>query len=158
MAALFQQIERAGPGWAQANRFLDLFIEEVIDVCGYPGGRCRRRSFAWRSTYSESAAARTASSRKNMKGLLHVAVGCCCCLLRTAAVLTRARVWRVPVPPVVRGVRRHLYRAQRLPRGDEIEICHLGTGDLRRADHELMIAKRQFILPESLRLFLLALS
>ena len=48
--------------------------------------------------------------------------------------------------------------SQRLPRGDEIEICRLGRGDLRRADHELIIAKRQFILPESLRLFLLALS
>jgi hypothetical protein len=37
-------------------------------------------------------------------------------------------------------------------------ICRVGRGDFRRADHELMIAKRQFILPESLRLFLLALS
>src|SRR5215475_10323775 len=54
--------------------------------------------------HSESAATRTASSGKNMKDLLHVAVGCCC-LLRTAAVLARAQVGRVPVPPVVLGMR-----------------------------------------------------
>ena len=36
---------------------------------------------------------------------LHVAVGGGCRLLRTAAVLTRAQVGRVPVPPVVLGVR-----------------------------------------------------
>src|SRR4051794_10125389 len=40
-----------------------------------------------------------------MKNLLHVAAGCCCCLLRTAAVLTGAQVGRVPVPPVMLGVR-----------------------------------------------------
>src|SRR5262245_47097467 len=46
------------------------------------------------------------SSRKRMKGLvLHVAIGGGGCLLRTAAVLTRAQVWRVPVPPVVLAVR-----------------------------------------------------
>src|SRR5437868_5583920 len=39
-----------------------------------------------------------------MKDLLHITVGCCC-LLRTASVLTRAQVGRVPVPPVVLGVR-----------------------------------------------------
>src|SRR5262245_19146442 len=55
--------------------------------------------------HSESAATRTASSGKNMKDLLHVAVGGCCCLLRTAAVLARAQVGRVPVPPVVLGMR-----------------------------------------------------
>src|SRR3712207_7264184 len=41
---------------------------------------------------------------KNMKDLFHIAVGSCCCLLRTSAVLTRAQVGRVPVPPVVLGV------------------------------------------------------
>ena len=40
-----------------------------------------------------------------MKDLLHVAVGGGGGLLRTAAVLTRAQVGRVPVPPVVLGVR-----------------------------------------------------
>ena len=40
-----------------------------------------------------------------MKGLVHVAVGCFSCLLRAAAFLTRAQVGRVPVPPVVLGVR-----------------------------------------------------
>src|SRR5215213_3294479 len=39
-----------------------------------------------------------------MKGLLHVAAGGCCRLLRTAAVLTGAQVGRVPVPPVVLAV------------------------------------------------------
>src|SRR4029453_3130713 len=77
----------------------------LASVMVSPGGRCRRWSLAWRSIYSERAAPRTASSRKNMKGLLHVAVGGGCCLLRTAAVLTRAQVGRVPVPPVVLGVR-----------------------------------------------------
>ena len=37
--------------------------------------------------------------------LLHVAVGGGGGLLRTAAVLTRAQVGRVPVPPVMLGVR-----------------------------------------------------
>src|ERR1700722_4603032 len=45
------------------------------------------------------------SSGKNMKGLLHVAVGGGGGLPRTATVLTRAQVGRVPVPPVVLGVR-----------------------------------------------------
>src|SRR5262245_30373236 len=40
-----------------------------------------------------------------MKDLIHVTVGGGGCLLRTAAVLTRAQVGRVPVPPVVFGVR-----------------------------------------------------
>src|SRR5437868_14691534 len=40
-----------------------------------------------------------------MKDLLHVAVGGGGCLLQTAAVLTGAQVGRVPVPPVVLGVR-----------------------------------------------------
>lgn len=39
-----------------------------------------------------------------MKDLLQVAVACRC-LLRTAAALTGAQVGRVPVPPVVLGVR-----------------------------------------------------
>src|SRR4029453_8293399 len=39
-----------------------------------------------------------------MKDLLHVSIGCCCCLLRAAPVLTRAHVRRVPVPPVMLGV------------------------------------------------------
>ena len=37
--------------------------------------------------------------------LVHVAIGCGGCLLRTAAVLTRTQVGRVPVPPVMFGVR-----------------------------------------------------
>src|SRR5262245_56427883 len=37
--------------------------------------------------------------------LQHVPVGGGCCLLCTAAVLTRAQVWRVPIPPVVLSVR-----------------------------------------------------
>ena len=40
-----------------------------------------------------------------MKDLLHSAVGGGGGLLRTAAVLTRAQVGRVPVPPVMLGVR-----------------------------------------------------
>src|SRR5438552_15621928 len=40
-----------------------------------------------------------------MKDLLHVAVGGGDCLRRTAAALTRTQIWRVPVPPVMRGVR-----------------------------------------------------
>src|SRR5687767_8899824 len=40
-----------------------------------------------------------------MKDLFHVAVGRRRRLFRTAAVLTRAQVGRVPVPPVVLGVR-----------------------------------------------------
>src|ERR1044071_1009320 len=55
--------------------------------------------------WTASAATWTASFGKNLKDLVHVAVGCCCCLLRTAAVLTRAHVGRVPVPPVVLCVR-----------------------------------------------------
>src|SRR5215475_2410587 len=55
--------------------------------------------------YPESAATRTASSGRDVKDLLHVAVGGGGGLLRTAAALTRAQVGRVPVPPVVRGVR-----------------------------------------------------
>src|SRR5215207_698125 len=69
------------------------------------GSRCRRRSLTQRSTCSESAATQTASSGRNLKDLLHVAVGGGGGLLRTAAVLTRAQVGRVPVPPVVLGVR-----------------------------------------------------
>src|SRR5215467_7522589 len=77
-----------------------------LESCGTPlSGRHRRRSLTQRSTYSESAATRTASSGKNMKDLLHVTVGGGGGLLRTAAVLTRAQVRRIPVPPVVLGVR-----------------------------------------------------
>src|SRR5438093_6896376 len=45
------------------------------------------------------------SSGKNVKDLLHAAVGGGRRLLRIAAALTRAQVGRVPVPPVVLGVR-----------------------------------------------------
>src|SRR5262249_17384742 len=45
------------------------------------------------------------SSGKNMKDLLHVVVGGGGGLIRTAAVLTRAQVGRVPVPPLMLGVR-----------------------------------------------------
>lgn len=55
--------------------------------------------------YSDSAATRTASSEKNVNDLLHVAIGGGCCLLWVAAALTRAQIGRVPVPPVMRGVR-----------------------------------------------------
>ena len=47
-------------------------------------------TYCYFRVHSESAATRTASSGKNMKDLLHVAVGGCYCLLRTAAILTRA--------------------------------------------------------------------
>ena len=40
-----------------------------------------------------------------MEDVLHVAVGSDGSLLGTTAVLTRAQVRRVPVPPVVLGVR-----------------------------------------------------
>src|SRR5262249_11056858 len=50
-----------------------------------------------------SGATGKASSGKNLKDLLHVEVGGG--LLWIAAVLTRTQVGRVPVPPVVRGVR-----------------------------------------------------
>jgi hypothetical protein len=40
-----------------------------------------------------------------MKYLLHVTVGGGICLLQTAALLTRARIGCVPVPPVVLGGR-----------------------------------------------------
>src|SRR5262245_38494515 len=54
---------------------------------------------------ARSAATRTASSRKNVKDLLHVAIGGGCCFLWIAAALTRAQIWRVPVPPMMLGVR-----------------------------------------------------
>ena len=40
-----------------------------------------------------------------MKDLLHVAIGSGDSFLRTAAVLTRVQIRRVPIPPVMRGVR-----------------------------------------------------
>src|SRR5215208_5678295 len=46
-----------------------------------------------------------ASSGKNVKDLLHVAIGGGGCLLWIAAALTRAQIGRVPVPPVMLGVR-----------------------------------------------------
>src|SRR5215211_3931180 len=55
--------------------------------------------------FLKSAVAQTASSGKNLKGFLHVTVGGGGGLLRTAAVLTGAQVGRVPVPPVMLGVR-----------------------------------------------------
>src|SRR5262245_23386286 len=48
---------------------------------------------------------RAASSGKGVKGLLHAPVGGGRSLLRADAVLTRAQVGGVPVPPVVLGVR-----------------------------------------------------
>src|SRR5262245_8442766 len=48
---------------------------------------------------------RTVSSGRNMKDLLHVAVGSGGGLFRTAAVLTGAQVGSIPIPPVVFGVR-----------------------------------------------------
>ena len=39
-----------------------------------------------------------------MMDLRHVAIGSGYCFLRTAAVLTRAQVGRIPVPPTVLGV------------------------------------------------------
>src|SRR4051812_39623694 len=36
---------------------------------------------------------------------VHVAISGCCCFLRTAAILTRAQIGRVPIPPVMLGVR-----------------------------------------------------
>jgi len=41
-----------------------------------------------------------------MKDLIHVAIGGGCCLLGTVAVLTGAQIGRVPVIPVMLGVRR----------------------------------------------------
>lgn len=70
------------------------------------GGRCKRRSLTGQSTYSESAATRTTSYGKNLNNLFHVAVGGGGGLLWTAAVLTGAQVRRVPVPPLMCGVRR----------------------------------------------------
>src|SRR5215212_3413466 len=46
-----------------------------------------------------------ASWEKNVKDLLHVAIGGGCCLLWVAATLTRAQIGCVPVPPVMLGVR-----------------------------------------------------
>src|SRR5215213_6312311 len=59
--------------------------------------RCGRRR--------RPAPTRTASSGRNLMDLLHVAVGGCGRLLRTAPLLARAQVGRVPVPPVVLAVR-----------------------------------------------------
>src|SRR5262245_12342400 len=55
--------------------------------------------------HSQSAATRMASAGKNLKDLLHIAVGGGGGLLRTAPLLTRAQVGRVPVRPVVLAVR-----------------------------------------------------
>ena len=40
-----------------------------------------------------------------MKHFVHVAVGGGRCVRRTAAVLTRTQIWRVPRPPMMFGVR-----------------------------------------------------
>ena len=40
-----------------------------------------------------------------MKHFVHVAVGGGRCVRRTAAVLTRTQIWRVPLPPMMFGVR-----------------------------------------------------
>src|SRR5262249_50800894 len=70
-------------------------------VIASSGGRCGRRSLTWRSFDAEGAPTRTASPGRNLEDLLHAAVGGGGGLLRTVAVLTRAQVGRVPVPPVV---------------------------------------------------------
>ena len=44
-------------------------------------------------------------SGTNMKDFVHVAIGGGGCVHRTAAVLTRIQVGRIPVPPMVPGVR-----------------------------------------------------
>ena len=46
-----------------------------------------------------------ASSARDMMDLVHVTVSSGDCVRRTASVLTRAQVGRVPVPPVMFGVR-----------------------------------------------------
>src|SRR5687768_15727128 len=69
------------------------------------GCLCRRRALTRPPTHSESAAGRMPSSGKNVEDLLHVAVGGGGRLLRTAPLLAGAQVGRVPVPPVVLGVR-----------------------------------------------------
>src|SRR5262245_15354325 len=58
----------------------------------------------WRDVLRECGHS-NALSGKNQKELLHVSGGGGGGLLRTAAVLTGAQVGRVPVPPVMLGVR-----------------------------------------------------
>src|SRR6516225_5029982 len=64
--------------------------------------RFRAIAYASETPTLDSLTARTASSRKD---LLHVAVGGRGRRLRTAAVLTCTQVRRIPVPPVVLGMR-----------------------------------------------------
>src|SRR5215470_19831592 len=80
--------------------------EAVLAVVMVSSGGCHRtRSLTERLTYAEGGATRTASPGRNLEDLLHVAVGGGRRFLRTAAFLARAQVGRVPVPPVVFGVR-----------------------------------------------------
>src|ERR1044071_5310678 len=98
-----------------------------------------------------------------MKDFFHVAVGGGACLLRTAAVLTRAQVGRVPVPPVMLGMRllvvavmlfrlveefckgrngrglclRRLPLAARKPRGDLLEQPAVPVRVLERGKREV---------------------
>ena len=51
--------------------------------------------------YSDSTATRMASFGKNVKDLLHVAIGGGYCFLRIAAALTRDHIGRVPIPPAM---------------------------------------------------------
>src|SRR5215475_6744720 len=93
-------------------RFLHLPMELRLKASSVSGSGFSARRLGSRvhqpeerdRTYSDSAATRSPSSGRGLKDRLHVAVGSCCCLLRTAAVLTRAQVGRVPVPPVVCSV------------------------------------------------------
>ena len=45
------------------------------------------------------------SSGRNVEHFVHVAVSGGDCVRRTATILTRTQIWRVPVPPVIFGVR-----------------------------------------------------
>src|SRR5438094_8030913 len=45
------------------------------------------------------------SSGRNVEHFVHVAVSGGDCLRPTATILTRTQIWRVPVPPVIFGVR-----------------------------------------------------
>src|SRR5262249_18259967 len=94
-------------------RFLHLPLELRLKAASVSGSGFSARRLRSRvpqpeerhRAFSDSAATRSPSSGRGLKDRLHVAVGSCGCLLRTAAVLTRAQVGRVPVPPVVRSVR-----------------------------------------------------
>ena len=57
-----------------------------------------------RSRDTQRSAA-NASPERNVMDFVHVAVGSSGCLRRVVAVLTRVEVGRVPIPPVMFGVR-----------------------------------------------------